>query len=64
MFDRILNQLLQLDLDTFQATNVLPRHVGDLHCSLAQRTRIALTESPLKKTLVLIMNSFERETNS
>ena len=61
MFDRILNQLLQLDLDTFQATNILPRHVGNLHCSLAQRTGVALAESPLKKTIHdLLRESSER----
>ena len=40
MLDRVLDELAQLALDLLQAANVLPRRVGHLDDSLAQRRRV------------------------
>ena len=52
MLDRVLHQLLQLDLDILQTSDVFPGDVRYFDSRLAQSTRVALAKRPLKKKIL------------
>jgi hypothetical protein len=48
---RVLDELLQLALDSLQATHILPSHVGHLNHRLAQRTGVGHAKGGLEVVL-------------
>ena len=60
MLDRILDELLQLTLDTLEPSDIFPGDIWNLDCGFTQGAWITFAESPLDKIKQTNVNTMQR----